>query len=261
MARNEQGIPVWYELLADDPDMAGAFYGAVLGWRTADSGMLGMDYRILTAADGDGVAGLMKRPDGMGAPTWLIYFGVEDVDAATATATQRGGAVHMPPTTMPGVGRMAMLTDPQGHAFYLMCGEPDERSTAFEDYGEGRTPRDGHGVWNELTAEDQDAAIGFYGAVLGLRHEGGMPMGEWGDYKFVHAGGTCIGATMNAQPGWPRGWQPYFLVENIDAAAARLRDAGGAVLQGPDQIPGGDYSIVAGDPGGVRFGMVGPRNA
>ncbi|TKD53296.1 VOC family protein [Sphingomonas baiyangensis] len=256
---NAQGIPVWYEHLAVDADAAQAFYTHVAGWQAADSGMAGMDYRLFSAPDGAAVAGLMPLPPGMeGGPVWLTYFGVDDVDATAAAITAQGGAIHMPPTTMPGVGRMAMATDPQGHAFYIMRGESDEDSSAFVA-AEQATP--GHGVWNELTAADQDAAIGFYGAVLGLRHEGAMPMGPLGDYKFVHAGDICIGATMNVFKGGRRGWQPYFMVDDIDAAVTRIGEAGGRMVQGPDQIPGGDYALVAEDGAGVRFGLVGARKA
>lgn len=36
---NTQGAPVWYELMTSDPDAAEAFYGRVIGWTTAPSGM------------------------------------------------------------------------------------------------------------------------------------------------------------------------------------------------------------------------------
>ncbi|GAA0732833.1 VOC family protein [Sphingomonas japonica] len=254
---NPHGTPVWYEYLADDADAAQRFYADVLGLDATDSGMPGIDYRLLAAPDGAQVAGLMKRPDGMGdGPVWLTYIGVDDVDAAAAKITEQGGAIHMPPTTMPGVGRMAMATDPQGHAFYIMRGEGDQDSTSFRSSDQASP---GHVVWNELTAQDQDAALAFYADLFGWRHEGAMPMGPLGDYKFVHVGRICLGATMNSFPGARPGWQPYFMVSDIDAGAARLTVGGGTIVQGPDQIPGGDYSVVAQDPYGARFGLVGPR--
>lgn len=260
MARNPHGFPIWYELMADDPDAAQRFYGEAIGWHSADSGQAGMDYRIFARPHAGAVAGLLKRPEGAAPARWFVYFGVDDVDAAVAAAADGGGQVWMPATTIPGVGRLALLADPGGNPFYVMRGEPDETSTAFADTSKGRVPQ-GHAVWNELTAADQDAAMAFYGRVLGLRHEGAMPMGAWGDYKFVHAGDTCIGASMNAQPDWPLGWRVYFSVDDVDAAAARVTGAGGSMLQGPDPIPGGDHSLIVADPAGVRFGLVGPRTA
>lgn len=263
---NPKGTPLWYEYLATDLDQAHAFYASMFNWTVRDSGMEGMDYRLTAAPGGADVGGLMKHPGaGEGAPpTWLIYFATDDVDADAALATQLGGSVMMPPMDIPGVGRFAMLTDPQGHPFYVMKGESGDPSTAFM---ESQGACVGHGVWNELTAEDQDAAMAFYQPLLGLRHVGAMPMGPLGDYKFIGQGGdmddnsgcVAVGASMNAFPGARRGWQVYFAVDDVDAAVERLNAGGGKIIQGPDQIPGGDYSVVAEDPAGARFGFVGKR--
>ena len=60
----------------------------------------------------------------MGAPTgtpshWLVYFAVEDADAAVAAATAAGGSSLAPPFTT-SYGRMAPLQDPFGAAFWLV---------------------------------------------------------------------------------------------------------------------------------------------
>lgn len=253
---NRHGDFVWYELLTRDIDAAATFYAAVIGWTLQDSGTPGIDYRLFVAPDGQPVAGLMAMPDAMPAPLWLGYVAVDDVDAAAADFVGAGGTQHMPPTTMPGVGRMAMLTDPHHAPLYLMRGERDAASTSFCG-SENATP--GHVVWNELTAPDQDAAIAFYADRFGWRQEGGMPMGPLGEYKFLHSGDTCIGAAMGMVPGGQPGWQYYVHVTDIDAASARIAAGGGGVLQGPDEIPGGSFSVVASDPMGARFGLVGPR--
>ena len=64
---------------------------------------------------------------------------------------------------------------------------------------------------------------------------------------------------MNVPPGETPGWRFYVLVPEVDDAIDRLTGAGGRVLHGPNQIPGGDYALVAEDPFGARFGCVGPR--
>lgn len=253
---NSHGEWIWFELLSDDPDAAQAFYGDVVGWTVKSSGTPDMDYRLLSAPDGE-VAGLMKRPEGMGAaPVWLGYIGVDDVDASVATIEAAGGTTHMPATTMPGVGRMAMLTDPQDVAFYVMRGESDEASRAFsQEAGHSL----GHVVWCELSAPDPDAALTFYRGAFGWGQEGAMPMGELGDYRFLQAGEIGFGALMGVVPGGAPGWQFYFHVPDIDAAAERVRAGGGTILQEPEEIPGGDYSLVARDPQGAGFGLVGSR--
>jgi predicted enzyme related to lactoylglutathione lyase len=54
-------------------------------------------------------------------------------------------------------------------------------------------------------------------------------------------------------------WLFYFGVEDIDAAAERIGAGGGTIVQQPMQIPGGEYALVAADPQGPAFGLVGPR--
>ena len=168
----------------------------------------------------------------------------------------------MPPMTLDGVGRMAMVADPQGIALYVMRGESDATSTAFRQcMGERDDRAPGHVVWCELTTPDPDAAIGFHAGALGWRQEGGMPMGELGEYCFLHAAGNCFGAVMGPVPGSEPGWLFYIHVADIDQAQRRLLAAGGEVLQEPQEIPGGQYALVARDPQGARFGLVGPRAA
>lgn len=254
---NPHGTPIWYEYLARDVNRAQSFLAEVIGWGVTDSGMPGVDYRILTAPDGVAIGGLMTLPPG--APTrpgWLVYLGVDDVDASVDAVRAAGGAVHMPPTTLDGVRRMAMVADPQGSPFYVMRGASETPSTSFQT-APGAAP--GHVAWNELLASDQDAAMRFYGPLFGWRHEGAMPMGPLGDYKFIHAGPIGLGASMNVPPGETPGWRFYVFVPEVDGVIERLSAVGGRVLQGPDQIPGGDYAVVAEDPFGARFGFVGAR--
>jgi len=254
---NHQGTPIWYELITPDADAAQRFYGSVLGWGFEPMpGSPDMDYRV-ASANGIGVAGLMAQPQGQPMPNhWLIYFGVGDVDASVEQARQADAAVHVPPTDIAEVGRFAFLADPHGALFYVMRGASPEDSQAFR-CGE-RVPQ-GHAVWNELTAPDPAAAMAFYGGFLGLRQEGAMPMGALGDYSFIHAGPDRIGAVMGPVPGGQPGWLVYFSVDDIDQAVDRLTQAGGQLLQGPDEIPGGVFSLLAQDDRGIRFGMVGPR--
>ena len=254
---NPHGTPIWYEYLAEDADRATAFYAEVAGWQATSSGMPGVDYRILSTVRGAAIGGLMALPQGGSIrPGWLGYFGVDDVDATVSAVQAAGGHVHMPPTTLDGIGRMALVTDPQGAPFYVMRGASKAPSMSFQGPDDASP---GHVVWNELIATDQDAVMRFYGPLFGWRHEGAMPMGPLGDYKFLHAGSACLGATMNLPPGETPGWRFYVLIAEVDTAIGRLTGAGGRVLRGPDQVPGGDYAMVAEDPFGARFGFVGPR--
>jgi predicted enzyme related to lactoylglutathione lyase len=257
---NPHGYPIWYELLTPDHAEAKRFYEAVVGWEIGARPDGDMDYRMIGTGTGQ-VGGVMALTDAMksgGAkPGWQFYIGVDDVDATAAAVTAAGGAVLMPAFDLPGVGRMALIADPQGAAFYVMRGASDAASTAFQP---GETATSGHAVWNELSSSDPDGAIGFYTRVFGWRQEGAMPMRDLGEYRFLQAGTVPIGAAMGlVDSDWP-GWLFYFLVPDIDAATARVRDGGGTVVQEPIEIPGGGFSMVARDPHGVRFGLVGSRH-
>ena len=255
---NPHGTPIWYELLSDDADASRDFYQAVIGWTVHPAEPGGMDYRMIDAGNGDFAGGLMNLTAEMKAggakPTWLFYLGVDDVDAAVAKVQEGGGTVQMPAIDMPGVGRMAMVADPQGNPFYVMRGASDEASRAWERMGMGKCN------WNELVTTDQAAGNAFYADVFGWTYPDKMTMpGDMGDYVFVAAAGETIGATMPTQAdGVQRGWTFYFRAPEIEAAAAQVKAGGGEVLQGPMQVPGGDMVILARDPHGVTFGVAAP---
>lgn len=258
---NPHGTPIWYELLTDDPERVKPFYQAVMGWTIvahSDPATAGMDYRMVQRPDGGFAGGAMTLSDDMktgGArPTWLIYFGVEDVDDSVAEAQRLGASVQMPPVTMDGVGRMAMLADPQGAPFYVMRGASDESSTVHS----GMEP--GGCRWNELSTSDAPAAVEFYRQLLRFGTDNFMPMGDAGKYVFIEVEGQPIGAIGPAmQPGAPSAWLPYFGVTGIEAAKAAAEANGGTVQMGPMEVPGGDWIIVTTDPAGARVGFVGPK--
>ncbi len=263
---NQQGDFIWYELLTTDADAAAAFYGMVIGWSSQSSGMPDMDYRFFSSGDGsdtkDGVGGFMAITQEMaehGArPCWVGYIGVDDVDTSVTELVDKGGAVLMPAMDLEGVGRMAMVADPQGAVFYVMKGASDETSHSFA----ALAPKLGHCAWNELSTSDPEAAKSFYGAMFGWSKDGELDMGPMGKYEFLNVSGGrfMLGAVMPRMPEMPvSAWSFYFRVPDIDSGAAAIGANGGAILQAPMEIPGGDYSLMALDPAGAAFGLVGPR--
>lgn len=249
---------IWYELLADDVDAAQDFYARLLNWQVCDSGIPDRDYRILATGEGVAIGGLMQRPPGSpGGPVWLGYLPVVDVDESLGAIVEDGGRVLMPAWTMPGVGRMALVTDPLGAPFYIMASEDEQTSRAFAEHGTGDSV--GHVTWNERIASDPDRALAFFGRHFGWAHQGGMPMGDLGEYRFLADGPVMLGALMGRPPGGTPGWRFYFSVADIDLAAARVSEGGGTIEYGPTEIPGGQYSMSVLDPQGARFGLVGPR--
>lgn len=259
---NPHGDFIWYELMTSDVEAAVAFYGGVLGWASQAFDPSGVGYRVFRAADAH-VGGMMPLPaeaaQAGGRPGWLGYIGVDDVDAAAADIVAAGGARHVPPTDIPGVGRFALLADPQGAVFYVMRGAMEQESTAFAP------TKTGHCHWNELATSDQPAALAFYGKLFGWEKGDSMPMGEMGemgDYQLITQHGQAVGGVMPRMEGGPPPmWTFYFGVEDIDIAKETATRLGATVHHGPTEVPGGAFIIVASDPQGAVFGLVGPRNA
>jgi len=250
---NIHGSVIWYELLTGDTAAAAGFYEQVVGWRTHGFEGAPVDgYTLFQAPDGADVAGLMPLPDGAPGPVWLAYIGVDDVDAATDAATRAGAIVHMAPQSLPGVGRLAMLADPQGAPFYLMRGDSPEDSHSFKPL----TP--GHGGWHELHTSDWEAARDFYHGQFGWKASSEMDMGPMGKYAIFSIGGTDAGAMFNS-PNMPRPiWLLYFNVADLEAATQRITAHGGTILHGPTDVPDGQRIVQASDPQGAMFALVGP---
>ena len=99
---NEPGALAWNELGTRDVDAAKAFYSAVFGWEIEDHEM--------------GEMGTYTE--------WLVYFAVENTDAAVETVKSSGGGVSFGPIDIP-AGRFAIVTDPHGAAFAVIQ-QPDE---------------------------------------------------------------------------------------------------------------------------------------
>jgi predicted enzyme related to lactoylglutathione lyase len=253
---NPHGDFIWYELMTPDSEAAGRFYSAVIpGWTLGERMPGEIDYRAITRSDGGNSGGVLQLDESMrsnGArPSWLGYIGVDDVDSAVEGVRAGGGSVLMPAWDVPGVGRIAMVADPQGVPFYVMRGASDESSDVFDPMGVGRV------AWNELAARDQKAALEFYTTQFNWTAGDAMPMGEIGDYQFISHHGVQLGAMMNAAADKPARWRFYFRVADVDAAKVAVENGGGTVLHGPQVVPGGDRVLICLDPGGAEFGVVG----
>jgi predicted enzyme related to lactoylglutathione lyase len=258
---------IWYELMTSDPAGAARFYGAVVGWTiatTRDPAAGDMDYRMIGRRDGGNAGGVLALNADMIAggarPIWLGYLHTPDVDAAVAAISADGGAVQMPAMDIP-VGRIAMVTDPQGAPFYIMDPNPPPGMEGMESDVFSVTEAQ-HVRWNELSTTDPDAAIAFYKKHFGWGQEGEMDMGEIGAYRFIQRGDVGLGAVMPMMPGMPAPmWSYYIGVDDIDRAHAAITANGGTIITEPMEIPGGEYAMNAVDPQGASVGFVGPRRA
>jgi predicted enzyme related to lactoylglutathione lyase len=246
---------VWVELMTSDASAAVDFYARVVGWSARDAGMPGMAYTLLQVGDA-GVAGVMATPaelQSTGAvATWSGYLAVDDVDAMAAGVLAGGGKVLQPAGDIPGVGRFAVVADPQGASFMLFRPIPPAQAPVAP-------PGDAPGTvgWHELRAMDGPAVFDFYAALFGWTKGEGLDMGPPGTYQLFEIDGVPAGAVMTRTPDAPApAWRYYFRVDSIAAAAQRIAQSGGVVTMGPEQVPDGSWMLSGRDPQGAVFALI-----
>jgi predicted enzyme related to lactoylglutathione lyase len=121
---NEPNTLCWNELITTDLDASNAFYKAVFGWDAADQGPEGQPPAYTEWKLGDrSIGGMMRKTDEMPAdmpPSWGVYFGVEDTDAAVAKVQELGGSLFMGPMDIE-PGRFAVVSDDVGGVFNVIA--------------------------------------------------------------------------------------------------------------------------------------------
>jgi predicted enzyme related to lactoylglutathione lyase len=252
---------LWHELLTADPAAGAGFYSKVLGW-SAQPWEGDADYTMLSHANGPVGGARVVGKDALASkagPNWLTYVGVPEIEAALAAVKEKGGQVIHPVTAVgTDGGRYAVIADPQGAVIGvyepgapMSGGGPDSMSPPV--------------VWHELTAEDPVAALQFYKDIFGWEVVATHPMGgEVGTYYLFGKGTTQMGGAFvrgkNLAPSWPR-WLVYLAVPSVTAAVAAAKAAGGQVLNGPHQVPGGSWIAQVVDSHGVPVALHGPKDA
>ena len=117
------GVPgtfCWADLITQDPVRAKEFYSALLGWKIAPGEHDTSGYQHIQ--NGEAMIGGLPpvRPETAKIPPhWMIYFLVADVDATAAKAKEMGAKILMEPMSVEGVGRLAIIDDPQGAGFAI----------------------------------------------------------------------------------------------------------------------------------------------
>ncbi len=122
------GRVVHFEISADDPERAAAFYADVFGWRV-DKWHGPQDYWLVTTGPKDqaGIDGaIMRRGDNPGQPT-VNTVDVDSWDAATAKVAERGGKILTAKIPIPGVGWFAYCQDTEGNTFGVMQADEQAR--------------------------------------------------------------------------------------------------------------------------------------
>jgi predicted enzyme related to lactoylglutathione lyase len=112
-------------------------------------------------------------------------------------------------------------------------------------------------TWHELATTDLDAALGFYSELFGWDKGRTHDMGEAGVYQIINLGGQEVGGIWKARDNsTPPNWLSYVRVEDATKAADAVKAAGGRVLNGPMEVPGGSWIVQLLDPQGGAFAVV-----
>lgn len=82
-------------------------------------------------------------------------------------------------------------------------------------------------------------------------------MGPMGVYQIFASGDTAVGGMMTKTPETPMPhWLYYINVDAIDAAIARVSEAGGTSINGSMEVPGGMWIVQCLDPQGALFALL-----
>ena len=222
----EQGDVGYVSVWTRDADKAAAFYGHVLGWR--------YDAQTNQVTNTTESIGLFSV-DGPG--NLFCCYAVGDLDGARQGILDGGGQVD--DVQRMEFGDVLGATDPLGRPFAVYQPRPGQARPALNGTGPGELSY----ITHEVT--DSAAFKSFYSRFLFWTFEGGRMDDGWevvGSHPMTGiAGGSAENVTT-----------PMWTVEDIDAAVARVVEAGGSVIEPPSQKPYGK-SAQCTDDQGTRF--------
>jgi hypothetical protein len=243
----------WPELATPDLAKAKAFFSSLFGWEAVDVPTAGGTYTIFKLRGLDVAAARSFSPDECGQKIpahFMSYVSVTAVDAAAEKSKELGGKVLYGPFDVMGIGRMAVVNDPEGLPFALwearghngirLAGEP------------------GSLCWTEIVTRDPDGAKAFYGALFGWTFRAsGEPMPDYVEiYREEQPIGGVFPMRGDAWTGVPGHFMPYFAVADADAALAAAIGLGGTAVVPAKDIPGvGRFSLLRDDQG-AHFSVI-----
>jgi len=258
------------ELMTPDTARAREFYGSVFNWEFREEEMPN-----LGATPGGSVEGPpfkytlidagrfptggmvpMVGPDWEHIPPhWTMYVVVDDLAATVATCKQLGGSAHHDEIRLEGVGKFAILEDPQGAVFCVWQSLAAEEASAPD-------PRDPDNAfcWADLATNDVDGARRFYDELFGS-----WTFMKWAeprngdDFYILQTGGEMGGGIMGHEAvkagQRPPAWCIYVRVDDVAAYLEKIVAAGGKVHEGVSEVSGaGTFAVVA-DPFGATFSL------
>ena len=119
----------------------------------------------------------------------------------------------------------------------------------FTSYAHG-TP-----CWTDVTSTDLPRAVEFYTALFGWDAEVAEEPEAGGYTMFKLDGKNVAAGSPPQQEGIPSHWTTYLASDDVDATAAKVREAGGTVLVDPFDVFDAGRMTIAQDPTGAIFGV------
>ncbi len=244
------GAPCWADLWTSDVDGSRTFYCDLFGWEAQEPSSAFGGYFMFTR-DGAPIAGGMGDMGDLAADdTWKVYLSTEDIAGAASVMVALGASVLSGPVTVADLGQNMVFSDPGGAR--LGAWQPD----TFSGFGARGGP--GAPSWFELFTRDYAGALDFYRTVFAWRTsvEGDSDEFRYSTLRDPADHDLRLAGVMDASAFLPQDvpahWSIYWDVDDTDASVARVRELGGALLDGPTGTPFGRMATVA-DPSGAVF--------
>lgn len=241
-----RGRFVWRDLVTADSDAAHAFYSKVFGWKRQPSDHPAY---VMFAAPSGPLGGTMAAATD-DASHWIPYLGTTDIEATRRQALELGATIVKELADTGSGGRYMVLADPQGASFGVYGSDADP--------GRDTAPQPGQLHWHELATTDTRAAAQFYTALFGWDKSGEFDMGPMGVYYLFGRNDRQLGGIYNKpadQSGGPA-WLGYTRVKDIHGTVKKVQSAGGRLVNGPMEVPSGDWVAMFLDPQGAAFAAV-----
>jgi predicted enzyme related to lactoylglutathione lyase len=264
----EPGVPCCVATVHPDPEEAVGFYTELFGWE-ATSLMPPESFSeyYVCKRRGREVAAIGSGREGApSVPAWNTYIWVESADDTVAKVIDAGGSVVVEPFDRLNAARVAVVADPAGAVFGVW--QPGEHR------GARLVNEPGAWAMSQLNTSDPEGAKAFYSAVFGWETDT-FDMGE-GEITLWRLPGYVGGEPEQPVSREVVGvmvpmsgdqfsedvsvhWSVDFWVDDVDAAAVRAAELGGAIETWPFSTSVGRTAILA-DPQGAVFSVskVGP---
>jgi predicted enzyme related to lactoylglutathione lyase len=246
-AENDAGRFVWHDLMTENLTRSQEFYGLLLGWKYETIRETEPAYVAIKHGDKyiGGMVAAKREDPAVPVSQWLSYIAVDDPDASVAKAKAAGARVLQEPFDAAGIARAAVVADQQGALVGF---------ARFNKVRPDLKPVQGEWLWMEYVATDPEAAMRFYGDVIGYQHEQIENQGDVA-YHVLSLGKPRAGVFKSPFEGVRANWLPYVLVDDPAALAARAQSLGGTIVVAPrPDLRKGTLAIIA-DPTGAVIAL------